>query len=164
MPRRGPCNPFDGLPTNCYSIDMNELQIQLERICRDYDVVSLYAFGSRAEEIAARVAGRPAALGPAYSDLDVGVQPTADGLRGVDDRVRLTQALENLFDVARVDLVILPQASPFLVADAVRGELLFCDDEDRQSHEELYYLRRAADLAPFQRDRLEGLLSGEYRR
>lgn len=142
---------------------MRELQIQLERVCRRFDVISLYVFGSRAEEIAARFAGRPVAPGLADSDLDVAVQPAPDGLRSVEGRVRLTQALENLFDVSRVDLVILPLASPFLVADAVRGELLFCDDEDRQAHEELYYLRRAADLAPFQKDRLEGLLSGEYR-
>lgn len=142
---------------------MRELQIQLERICRRFDVISLYVFGSRAEEIAARLSGRPVAPGPADSDLDVAVQPALDGLRSVEGRVRLTQALENLFEVSRVDLVILPLASPFLVADAVRGELLFCDDEDRQAHEELYYLRRAADLAPFQKDRLEGLLSGEYR-
>ena len=143
---------------------MNELQHQLEQICRGYDVVSLYVFGSRAEEIAARVAGRSPRSRPSDSDLDVAVQPAPEGLRDVKDRVRLMQELEDLFGISRVDLVILPLASPFLVADAVRGELLFCDDEDRQSHEELYYLRRAADLAPFQRDRLEGLLSGEYRR
>jgi len=143
---------------------MNELRHQLERICRGYDVVSLYVFGSRAEEITARVAGRPPRPGPVDSDLDIAVQPSPKGLRNVKDRVRLMQALEDLFGVFRVDLVILPLASPFLAADAVRGELLFCDDEDRQSHEELYFLRRAADLVPFQRDRLNGLLSGEYRR
>ena len=143
---------------------MNELQHQLERICRSYDVVSLYVFGSRAGEIAARVAGRPPALGPVDSDLDVAVQPAPKGLRDVKDRVRLTQELEDLFGVSRVDLVILPLASPFLAADAVRGELLFCDEEDQQAREELYILRRAADLVPFQRDRLNGLLSGEYRR
>ena len=76
----------------------------------------------------------------------------------------LAQALEDLFDVARVDLVILPLAGSFLAADAVRGELIFCDEEDQQAREELYILRWAADLAPFQRDRLNGLLSGEYRR
>jgi len=143
---------------------MNELQTHLERICRSFDVVSLYVFGSRAEEIAARVAGRPPALGPVDSDLDVAVQPAPEGLRDVKDRVRLTQELENLFGVSRVDLVILPLASPFLAADAVRGELLFCDDEDRQAREELYILRRAGDLAPFQKARLEGILSGEIRR
>jgi hypothetical protein len=46
----------------------------------------------------------------------------------------------------------------------VRGELLYRDDEDRQAREELYYLRRAADLAPYQRQRLEGILRGELRR
>lgn len=143
---------------------MDELHTRLKQICCDFGVVSLYVFGSRAEEIAARVAGRPSVPGPADSDIDIGVQPAPDRLRDVGERVELTQALEDLFHVPRVDLVILPQASPFIVADAVRGELLFCDDEDRQSREELYYLRRAADLAPFQKDRLEGLLSGEYRR
>ena len=143
---------------------MRDLQDQLERICRSYDVASLYAFGSRAEEIAARVAGRPPIPGPVDSDLDIAVQPAPEGLRDVKDRVRLTQELEDLFVVSRVDLIILPLASPFLAADAVRGELLFCEEEDQQAREELYILRRAADLAPFQRDRLNGLLSGEYRR
>ncbi len=142
---------------------MTDMQTRIIEICREYGILSLYVFGSRAKEIAARVAGRMPVPGPAGSDLDVAVQPEPKALRLVDERVHLMQALEDLFEVPRVDLVVLPQASPFLAADAVRGELLFCDDEDRQSHEELYYLRRAADLAPFQKDRLEGLLSGEYR-
>jgi hypothetical protein len=66
--------------------------------------------------------------------------------------------------VSRADLVVLPEASTFLAADAVRGEMLYCDDEDRQAREELYYLRRAADLAPYQKERLEALLDGELRR
>ncbi len=143
---------------------MNELSTALKKLCRRFGVASLYLFGSRAEEIAARVAGRMPVPGPTGSDLDVAVQPAPEALRLVDERVGLMQALEELFEVPRVDLVILPQASPFLAADAIRGELLFCDDEDRQAREELYYLRRAADLAPFQRERLDGLLSGEYRR
>lgn len=143
---------------------MNDLSTALQELCRRFGVASLYLFGSRAQEIAARVAGRAPVPGPSDSDLDVAVQPEPEALCRVDERVRLVQALEDLFDVSRVDLVILPQASSFLAADAVRGELLFCDDEDRQAREELYYLRRAADLAPFQRERLDGLLSGEYRR
>ena len=143
---------------------MNDLSTALNELCRRFGVASLYLFGSRAEEIAARVAGQMPVPGPAGSDLDVAVQPAPEAFRLVDERVGLMQALEELFEVPRVDLVILPQASPFLAADAIRGELLFCDDEDRQAREELYYLRRAADLAPFQRERLDGLLSGEYRR
>lgn len=143
---------------------MSELQEALADICRRFCVVSLYAFGSRGKEVAARIAGDPPLPGRGGADLDIAVQPAPETLGDPRDRVSLLQALEGLFEVPRVDLVVLPEAGPFLAADAVRGELLFCDDEDRQAREELYYLRRAADLAPFQRARLEGILSGELRR
>ena len=143
---------------------MRHLADELAEICRRFGVVSLYVFGSRAKEIAARVGGSPAAAGPAESDLDVAVQPAQGRMDDPRERVRFLQTLETLFDVPRVDLVILPEAEAFLAADAVRGELLYCDDEDRQAREELYYLRRAADLLPFKRRRLEGILSGELRR
>ena len=143
---------------------MSELQEALAGICQRFSVVSLYAFGSRGREIAARVAGDAAPPGRGGADLDIAIQPAPETLGDPRDRVSLLQALEGLFEVPRVDLVVLPEAGPFLAADAVRGELLFCDDEDRQAREELYYLRRAADLAPFQKARLEGILSGELRR
>lgn len=143
---------------------MSDLRDELESICLRHGVASLYVFGSRASEIAARVAGEPATRASRGSDLDVAVQPREDALRDARARVTLAGELEALFDVPRVDLVILPEAAPFVAADAVRGELLYCDDEDRQAREELYHLRRAADLAPFQRRRLEGILTGELRR
>lgn len=143
---------------------MSELENALAEICRRFGVVSLYAFGSRGREIAARVAGEPPQPGRSGADLDIAVHPALGALSDSRDRVALLQALEGIFEVSRVDLVVLPEAGPFLAADAVRGELLYCDDEDRQAREELYYLARAGDLAPFQKARLEGILSGELRR
>lgn len=143
---------------------MNELQESIASLCRRFRVSSLYAFASRAKEAAARVRGERVSGGPMESDLDIAVQPAAGALLDPEDRVRLMQALEDLFEVPRVDLVILPRADAFLAADAVRGELLYCDDEDLQAREELYYLRRAADLAGFEKARLQGILSGELRR
>ncbi len=143
---------------------MNDLRANLDQICRGFGVASLYAFGSRAREVAGRVSGLGPVSGPQASDVDIAVQPGKGALEDATARVRLLQALEDLFGAARVDLIILSEASAFLAADAVRGELLFCDDEDRQAREELYYLRRAADLAPYQRQRLEGILRGELRR
>lgn len=133
-------------------------------MCQRFGVASLYAFGSRATEVAARVMDLEPAPGPQGADLDIAAEPLGETLRDAGSRVALAQALESLFDARRVDLVILPEASPFLAADAVRGELLYCHDEDRQARQELYYLRRAADLAPYQRARLAGILSGELRR
>jgi predicted nucleotidyltransferase len=143
---------------------MNDLQTKLEEICKKHGVASLYAFGSRAEEISSVLrSANPAVDRRSSSDLDIAVQPASELLVSPRIRVALAQALEGLFGVSRVDLVILPEASAFLAADAVRGELLFADDLDRQAREELYYLRRAADLLPMQKQRLQALLDGEIR-
>lgn len=142
---------------------MPTLKEKLYKICRDFHILSLYAFGSRAKEISKRIEGEPVVSDHPTSDLDIGVQPAKGALRHPRDRVALTQALEDLFHVPRVDLVILPEAPVFLAVEVIRGELLYCDNEDRQSEEELYYLRRAGDLAYFQKQRLQGILDGTLR-
>ncbi len=133
-------------------------------MCHRFHITSLYVFGSQAKEVASRFGGSVPAPGPIGSDLDVAVQPAAGALQDPFDRGALIVALEGLFGISPVDLVLLPEADAFLAADAVRGELLFCDDPDVQAREELYCLRRAGDLAPLQRDRVRGILSGEIRR
>jgi predicted nucleotidyltransferase len=144
---------------------MTKLVEKLAAMCRDHGVASLYAFGSRAREIAAvMVSGGSEGSPVSGSDVDLAVQPRRGALSSARERVRLAERLEDLLRVPRVDLVILPEASAFLALDAVRGELLYADDETRQAREELYYLRRAGDLAPLQRERLNGLLHGELRR
>ena len=65
----------------------------------------------------------------------------------------MTLELEELLGVPRVDLVILPEADAFLAAEIVRGELLYAQDLDQEAETQLYYLRRAGDLAPFFRER-----------
>ena len=52
----------------------------------------------------------------------------------------------------------LPEAQPFLAVEIIRGELLCCLDPYERAEMELYVLRRAADLAPFERRRREVIL------
>lgn len=138
-----------------------DLQAALGDLARQYGLVAIYAFGSRAGEVAARVAGVvPESVHPA-SDVDIGVLPVRGHHLTARDRVRLAIALEDLLDVKRVDLVILPEASPFLALDVVRGELLYTTDPDAEAEYQLYVLRRAGDLAPYQRERLRMILAGE---
>jgi predicted nucleotidyltransferase len=132
----------------------------LAALGKQYGVDALYAFGSRAAEVAAFVRGRGGLNPSSRSDLDVGVLPQPNRLLDVHDRVRLTGALEDLFNVPRVDLVVLPQASTYLALDAVSGELLFCADPLREAEFQLYVLRRAGDLAFFERERRQRLLTG----
>jgi len=82
---------------------LDELEILAER----YGLAAIYAFGSRGEEIAARVCrdrSTPGSSDGSQADLDIGVQPAPDIHLGVDEKVLLALALEELFDVARVDL------------------------------------------------------------
>jgi hypothetical protein len=81
------------------------------------------------------------------------VRPRHDVSFDVDDRVAFTLALEEFLGVSRLDLVVLPEAGAFLAAAAIAGELLYCEDSTDQAEYELYVLRRAGDLLPFERER-----------
>ena len=134
-------------------------QAAIDEACRRSGVANLYVFGSRAAEVAARLRGEAAAQGRSGSDVDVGVTPLPGRLKAAKERVQLAMALEDLFEVPRVDLVILPEADPFLAVEVIRGELLYCVDATSQAEEELYILRRAGDLAPLKRERLALILA-----
>lgn len=128
---------------------MGEFAQRLEGICEEHGVSALWAFGSRGREALAVVRAESGGVADSGSDLDVGALPLGDGLKTPRQRVRLASALEDLFDVPRVDLVIVPRAAPFLAVDVIRGELLVDRDPDATAEFELYVLRRAADLMPF---------------
>ncbi|MCG6534496.1 MAG: nucleotidyltransferase domain-containing protein, partial [Syntrophales bacterium LBB04] len=72
----------------------------------------------------------------------------------VREKVGRAGQTEDLRGVGRVDLVILSEADPFLSANIVRGERLFCRDTYAADEYELYILRRAGDLAPLEMERL----------
>lgn len=132
----------------------------LRALCRRFGLDALYVFGSRAVEVAACVHGARELDTAQAADLDFGVLPEPGAEVGAQERVRLAAALEDLFEVPRVDLVVLPRASPYLALDVVSGELLCCIDPIREAEYQLFVLRRAGDLAFFERERRHQLLSG----
>jgi predicted nucleotidyltransferase len=134
------------------------LEAQIEAIGERYGIVALYAFGSRASEVAGLIHGQLGIREHPSADLDIGVQPKAGKRMNAQEKVRLANELEDLFEVSRVDLVILPEADPFLALDIIRGELLYCADDDLQAEYELYVLRRAGDLAHYARERWNMIL------
>jgi predicted nucleotidyltransferase len=139
---------------------MSSIEEQLREIAGQYKIAAFYVFGSRAAEIASRVYGQEVSPQHPDSDVDIGVQPEPGQRLSAQERVRLAMALEDLLGVNRVDLVVLPEADPFLAVDIIRGELLYCADADAQAEDELYVLRRAGDLAPYARARWEQILAG----
>jgi predicted nucleotidyltransferase len=110
----------------------------------DPRIVAVYLFGSRGRQEETE-----------QSDVDVGVLfRQKESLREV---LRLEDALERRLG-RPVDLIDAGGASAFLALDVIRGERVFCADPDRCDEFELYVMRRAGDLAPFERERRRLLL------
>lgn len=135
-----------------------DLSRVITRICQKYGVADLYVFGSRALEIAGLARNEPVEETRAESDVDIGVLPEQGHAWPPEKSADLAAELEDLLGVRRVDLVFLPRADPFLAVDIIRGELLYTNDPDRQAEYELFVLRRAGDLLPFQRERVRMIL------
>jgi predicted nucleotidyltransferase len=129
----------------------------LSRVCETFHVATLYFFGSRAGEVRAWLE-EGSALGPGPSDVDVGVRPAPGATLSVEEKVRLAMALEDVWDVGRVDVVCLPEADPFVAANVIRGERLYARDDYEADEYDLYVLRRAGDLAPLERERIALIL------
>jgi predicted nucleotidyltransferase len=139
------------------------MRTRLENLEREFGLDAIYVFGSRTAEVATAVRHDGPLTQSTSSDVDIGVLPEAGVRLDAQRRARLTIALEDVFGGARVDLVLLPEAPAFLALDIVNGELLVAADKDRVAEYELLVLRRAGDLAPFERERRRLILTGAGR-
>ena len=99
-----------------------------------YKISALYVFGSRAQEFAGRIRGESVHSSQTESDLDIGIQPIKGVRLSVREKVSLTIELENLFEVPRIDLVVIFEADPFLSANIIRGERIYCKDENESDN------------------------------
>lgn len=125
----------------------------IESLCKDFGIDILYVFGSRSKEVVDFLSKDESTLSPGPSDVDTGIRLIQGRELTVQEKVLLAIRLEDLFGVSRVDLVIIPEADPFLAADIIRGERLFARHDDEADEYELYILRRAGDLIPLERER-----------
>lgn len=133
----------------------------LAEIAEAFDIDIIYAFGSRAKEALEYVEdGVDFPLNPPGSDVDIGVKPARGRTFSVKEKSRLAMAMEDFFDVPKVDLVSIPDADPFVAANIIRGERLFAKDNYLADEYDLYILRRAGDLIPLERERI-AMIMGE---
>lgn len=133
----------------------------LTLFCDTFEVDILYVLGSRAREVYDWLIGERESLTSHNSDVDIGVKGSRT--YSVHDKVSMALALEALFTVARVDLVSLAEADPFLAINIIRGNRLYARDSYLADEYDLYVMRRAGDLAPFEHERIEMILSGKYK-
>jgi hypothetical protein len=127
---------------------------ELARLCRRHGVEAMYAFGSRGGEVRDWLAAEEWRRLGGESDVDMGTRPELGVAWGLDEKVRLALDLEDMLGCSHVDLVVLPEADPFLAAEIIRGERLFTRNEYEADEYDLYVLRRAGDLIPLERERM----------
>lgn len=132
---------------------------ELKKICRRYSIDTIYAFGSRGMELKLFAAGAGDIDRSKVSDFDVAVKITSKKSLSVRQKSQLTIDFEELFQLTRLDLVVINETDPFLAANIIRGERIFCRDEYMADQYELYILRRAGDLIPLERERLKIIFS-----
>jgi predicted nucleotidyltransferase len=139
---------------------MNDIQQAIHDTCRRFGVVTLYAFGSRGMEVYDLVQGCGALDSTCRSDVDIGVKLQPSSFLSTREKVRLAMELEDILDVDRVDLCLVEEAGPFVAANIIRGEKLYCEDTYLADEYELYILRRAGDFAFLERER-QRIIFGE---
>jgi len=137
---------------------MNERRNALREIALRYRVEMVYIFGSRSGEVLDWIAGRRVDLAPSPSDVDIGALLPGGVVWPVAEKVRFAQTFEDFFAVGRVDFILLNEADPFLAAEVIRGERLYERDRRAADEYELFVLRRAGDLVPFERERMRLVL------
>jgi predicted nucleotidyltransferase len=110
-------------------------------------VRAVWVFGSRIRDDA-----RP------DSDLDLGVLFASP--QPLEAVLRLEDALEQAAHL-KVQLVDAARTGAFIALEIVRGERIYCRDSRAADEFELYVLRRAGDLLPFERERVRMLTTPE---
>lgn len=132
-------------PAATPSLDTETIQQLVTRAIRDDPgVLGVYLFGSRTK-------------GDEHPASDVDLAVLFDRPRTLGGLVDLECRIEDALGM-EVDLIDLGKANAFLALDAVRGERIYCADSTPCDEFDLYVLRRAGDLAPFEKDRRRMLL------
>jgi predicted nucleotidyltransferase len=135
---------------------MKDLKDEIAGLARKYRLQIIYAFGSRAKEIYGRVTGQTRRSSRSKSDLDIGVKSQRP--LTVKEKVEIALFFEDRFDVPKVDVVVIPEVPSLLAYEIVTGELLYAKNENFEAEYQLYIMRRAGDLLPYERLKKEMIL------
>lgn len=135
---------------------MSSIYQEIGKVCKKYQIKILYVFGSRGMELFQFIHDDSTSLSASQSDLDIGV--LTQSAFSIEEKVNLTIDFENLFSNQKVDLFILQEVDAFLAANVIRGERIYAEDEYFADEYELFVLRRAGDLAEFERERMAMIL------
>jgi predicted nucleotidyltransferase len=137
---------------------MNSYKKSIEKIAKKYGLQMVYVFGSRSKEALDLIEGRKMCFDETPSDLDVGVKSERN--LSVAEKVEIAIFFEDLFNLPRVDVVVLDEAPVFLAFEIVTGDMLYCRDDIFEANYQLYIMAQAADMRPYQQMKFKMILGG----
>ncbi len=139
---------------------------KLNTIFKRYGVKIAYFFGSQKEKGIEFLRGGPVESGK-VSDLDIGVV-----FEKLPDKAFLLYGeiyaeLVDIFEPFNIDLVFLQETDSLFQYDAIKGEVIYCEDQDFLDEYEELVMKKAEDLAykrkEFERDFLEAIKDGYFK-
>jgi len=119
---------------------------RLKKILRNHGVKLAYIFGSQKDEGLAFLNGKPGIIDKS-ADLDIGVVFEKLPEDIFQTYCEIYADLSILFQPFRVDLVFLQETDILFQYEAIRGEMIYCDDESFLENYEERVLKMASDLA-----------------
>jgi len=128
----------------------DEIWNAIKGLASAYDLQIIYAFGSRASEAQDFTAGTIGRLSPGASDLDIGIKSSRR--LTVQEKVEIAVVFEDLFGVPRTDVVVISEVPVSLAFRIVTGELLYAQDPTDEAEYQLYIMRMASDLEPYEKE------------
>jgi len=133
---------------------------EIAHLARKYRIQLIYAFGSRAKGVFYKVEGKPytEVEDLQKSDVDIGIKPQFS--LNVQQKVAISIFFEDLLDVSRVDVVSLIDAPVFVALEIVEGELLYAVNDTFEAEYQLYIMRLADELLPYERQK-QALIMGK---
>lgn len=144
---------------------MDEKIKRLKKIFRKYEVASAYLFGSQ-KDYGLKYLNEKEVAVEKKSDLDIGIL-----LKMIPDNMykfygNLYYDLSNIFEPFNIDIVFLNEVNPLLRFEIIKGERIYCCDEDFADEYEERVIKFASDLSfkrkMFEKDFLEALENGYF--
>jgi predicted nucleotidyltransferase len=137
----------------------------LEELFRKHKVKIAYIFGSQKEKGLAFLKGETVDV-EKHSDLDIGVVFDRLPQKKFEIYGDLYVDLSLLFKPFNIDIVFLQETDALFQYEAIKGALIYCEDEFFLDDYEELVTKRAADLSykkiEFEKDFLEAVKDGYF--
>lgn len=137
----------------------------LNDLFKQHGVRLAYLFGSQKDKGVAFLKGYPIEI-ERGSDLDIGVvlKDLPNPEQRVDLYINLYAGLSEIFNPFNIDLVLLQETDAIFQYEAIKGVLIYYDDQEfLDSYEELV-IKKAGDLSfkriEFEKDFIEAIRDG----